>query len=97
VADLYEHDKETLGFTKGGVYGLIWRVLALLHCVKSFTHKKVDFGTRNIKVSVLYRVTSSNVTNAYGYLMEGSPGIIQNEYNIMKSPIRDQFLILIAG
>jgi hypothetical protein len=29
--------------------------------------------------------------------MEGSPGIIQNEYNIMKSPIRDQFLILIAG
>jgi hypothetical protein len=27
VACLYEHDKETLGFTKGGTCRLIWRVL----------------------------------------------------------------------
>jgi hypothetical protein len=91
VAELYEHDKGTLGFTKGGIYGLIWRVLAsqewLCSIVLKFhISKNVDFGTRNIKVSL----------SAYCYLMEGSPGIIQHECNIMKSPIREEFLILIG-
>jgi hypothetical protein len=53
VACLYEHDKKTLGFTNGGIYGLIWRVLAskegLCYIVLKFhTSTNVDYGTHNI-------------------------------------------------